>query len=231
MLNFLSFHNTVITMATSDEQLLFDGPLFLPQNVNFAISAPIGSGKTHFMLTVIKHKDQLFADKIDNVYYYYNVYCDAFKTIANLDNVYLNEGLPTLEQIQSLKKNSIVVFDDLSHVLFQNSMILEIALVMARHRKITCFVLLHNLFMKGISSRTFFLNVGVYVLFRTKRGIDQIKHLGRQLFGKGDILLDSYKDATRDKYGFLLVDLESSEDFCLRSNIWPGQDMIIYRPK
>jgi len=45
--------------------------------------------------------------------------------------------------------------------------------------------------------------------------------------------VEAYKDATREPYSYLLVDLrpEQHEDLRLRTNVFPGETHYIYVPK
>lgn len=211
-----------------------NGPICLPQNTNYAIVGSIGSGKSYIMSLIIKYRDMLFKEKIDHVYYCYKIWNHIFDDLEKSGDVTFIEGMPTVDQLKSLKANSILVFDDMGHEIFKNDDILEVALVMCRHKKITTFALLHNLFMKGQSARSYFLNVGVYILFENKRDVQQIKHLGRQIFGSAQFLLESYKMAVKEnEYGYILIDLASKlrDEFKLRTSILPGQDMICFKPQ
>ncbi len=210
------------------------GPIYLPHDQNYLLSGPIGSGKSFLLSQIIKYRHMLFKEKIETVYYFYGVWTDSYTNLQSDPNVILMEGLPTTETIKTLKPGSMIVFDDLGYKLFQNDSILEIALVMCRHKHMTTFVLLHNLFTQGKNARTFFLNTGVYIIFETRKGIDQIKLLGRQIFASSDYLLQSYKLALEHhgQFGYLLIDLVSKipEEVRLRTCILPGEEMICFKP-
>ena len=91
----------------------------------------------------------------------------------------------------------------------------------------------HNCFQQGKCARTIALNTQVLVLFRNFRDGLQIINLGRQLYpGKGAVLTKAYNDATKEPYGYLIVDMsvDTDDEFRLRTKIFPGEDPVIYLP-
>ena len=55
--------------------------------------------------------------------------------------------------------------------------------------------------------------------------------LGKQHFlGQGTALVEAYKDAMRQQYGYLIIDLTANGDdtYCMRSKVFPGEDPWVY---
>lgn len=102
------------------------------------------------------------------------------------------------------------------------------------HRHLSVLYLNQNLYCKGKHSRTINLNTHILVLMKNPRDVSQLQCLGRQAFlGKGAFLLDAYKDATSKPYGYLVLDFSPSgqEEYRVRTNVFPDDDTVIYRPK
>ncbi len=62
----------------------------------------------------------------------------------------------------------------------------------------------------------------------------QVSTLAQQMYpGKGQRLLEAYKDATKEPYGYLVINLLSNTDYDTRlsTNILPGEFPIVYLPK
>lgn len=77
------------------------------------------------------------------------------------------------------------------------------------------------------------LNAQYLCVFRNHRDNLQVHRLAAQIYPyKTGILLDSYWDATSRRYGYLLIDLSphTPEDTRLRTYIWPGEPLTIYKP-
>ena len=94
--------------------------------------------------------------------------------------------------------------------------------------------IVQNLFDKGKEHRTVSLNSQYITLFRNPRDRLQISILARQMYpGNQKFMTESYYDATKEPYGYLLVDLrpETPDDFRLRSKIFPNELTDVYIKK
>ncbi len=100
------------------------------------------------------------------------------------------------------------------------------------HRRLSVIFITQNLYGQGKSARTIALNCWYLVLFKNIRGTSQIQTLGRQLFpGRSKALVESFGDATKESWGYLVVDLSprAKDEYRLRSKIYPDEDTIIYK--
>jgi len=104
----------------------------------------------------------------------------------------------------------------------------------SHHRDVSIMFLAQNLFPKNKFARTMSLNAHYMVLFKNPRDASQFAYLARQMYpGFSKFAIEAYKDATREPYSYLLVDLrtEQDEDLRLRTNIFPGESQHVYVPK
>ena len=94
----------------------------------------------------------------------------------------------------------------------------------SHHRNVSVVFLVQNLFHKNSHVRTISLNSHYMVLFKNPRDASQFSNLARQMYpNKSAFAVEAYKDATRQPYSYLFVDLrpEQDEDLRLRTNIFP----------
>jgi hypothetical protein len=193
------------------------------------------SGKTTFVYKLLSELD-LFDHLPEKILYCYSCYQPLYNKIdANVTNVSFYEGLPTEEDIREFGSSTghkIIVLDDLMSKVTSSPVILDLFCQYSHHLNISVIFLTQNIFHGGKCSRSLNLNSHYYVLFKNKRDVNQIKTLGRQLFPKrGDILLESYLDATKEPFGYLLLDLHprSDEKYMLRSRLFKeNEDMVLY---
>ena len=71
------------------------------------------------------------------------------------------------------------------------------------------------------------LNTHCIVMFKNPRDAGQVATLARQMYpGKSKFVVEAYKDATEEPYGYLLIDLrpETHENFRIRTKIFPDDD-------
>ena len=104
----------------------------------------------------------------------------------------------------------------------------------SHHRNVSVLFLMQNLFPKNKFARTISLNAHYMVLFKNPRDASQFQNLARQMYPKkSQFAVEAYKDATREPYSYLVVDLraEQNEDLRLRASIFPGETHYVYVPK
>ena len=177
------------------------------------------------MQKVIRHRDKLFTTTIPTRVLYTYKYPQTW--FSDYPGVEFVKQIP-----QNLNPNipSLVVLDDL---ICDNTLLKECASLFVRgshHLNASVFFITQNLFVNVCDFRTISLNANQFVLFKTVRGINQIEHLARQIYNKNETrqFMNAYKDATRDAYSYLLLDLEPTQHFRLRSHIFPNEEEYIY---
>jgi len=104
----------------------------------------------------------------------------------------------------------------------------------SHHRNVIVVFLAQDLFPQNTFSRTMSLNANYMVLFKNPRDPSQFANLARQMYPKtSKFAVEAYKDATKESYSYLLVDLrpEQDDDLRLRPNIFPGEKHYVYVSK
>lgn len=89
-------------------------------------------------------------------------------------------------------------------------------------------------FFQGKCSRTMSLQMHSMVIFRNRRDVGQIQALARQTHaGRSKVLLESFEDATKEPYSYLVVDCspQCPESLRLRSKVFPSEHTVCYIPK
>ena len=94
--------------------------------------------------------------------------------------------------------------------------------------------LTQNLFPPGKLSRTISLNSHYIIVFKNPRDSLGIATLAKQMFpGRTQYLMDSFHDATKKPFSYLLIDChpQTPENIRLRTSILPGERHIVYMQK
>lgn len=145
------------------------------------------------------------------------IYEELSKTNKNIKFV---KGLPdSFEDFQ----DALVVLDD---VIFQASDHPEVVKIFTQyrhHKTMSVMMLTQNAFHSNYM-----------VLFKNPRDKLQIEILARQIFpSQKTFFSDSFKDATEEPHGYLILDLTPScpERYIVRAGLLPGQYPVIYLPK
>jgi hypothetical protein len=113
----------------------------------------------------------------------------------------------------------------------------------SHHHNISVIFISQNIFHQGTKMRTISLNCHYTTVMKNPRDKLQIQCLGKQIFpGKLKYFLEAYNDATKQSYGYLLVDLtqDTPDNLRVRTRITPDETPksintniapIIYIPK
>ena len=183
---------------------------------NFYVSGQSQSGKSSLVRRLLRHTDELFYPVPTKIIYCYGEYQKEFEELRNVDLV---EGFPSdLDDLTKGHDHSIVVLDDLMSEC-------------SKDKGISVFYLTQNLFPPGKLSRTISLNCHYIFVFKNPRDSLGITTLAKQMFPKrSDYLVDSFQDATKQPYSYLLIDChpQTPENIRLRTNILPGERQIVY---
>ena len=183
-----------------------------------------GSGKTVFSRKLL-HDENVMVTPPERIVWCYSVWQPEFA----FENFEFHQGLPSEKLIED--GNMIIVIDDLMQQAKSSSIISDIFTKHSHHRHITCICLLQNLFPKGSEMRNISLNASYIVLMKNTRDRAQIRHLAMQMYpAKTMFLVDSFEDATRNPYGYLLLDFRNTtpEKIRVRTRILTGDTMIAY---
>lgn len=185
------------------------------------ISGPSGSGKSSFVFRFLKHVNTVMQPAPSSILYCYGVWQGLF---SELKGVEFHDGLPDKTQ---LKSGQLLVIDDLMNEVDQR--VVDIFTKHSHHIGVSVMFLTQNFFYKTM--RTITLNSHYLVLFKSPRDVSQIQHLAKQMYpGKTRFLVDSFKDATREPYGYLVVDLkpDTPDEYRLRTGIFPDDVNFVY---
>lgn len=193
------------------------------------IAGPTGSGKTRFVLRLIKNANRLIVQPPEDILYCYGEFQPLF---AELNDVEFHEGLPSVDRFDG-RRRVLLIIDDLMNEADQN--VCNLFTKLSHHRNVSVVFVSQNLFHKNRYVRTMNLNTHYLILFKNPRDANQVATLARQMYpGKSKFLLEAFEDATKEPYGYLLIDLkpETDEKYRIRTNIFPDDErQFAYVPK
>ncbi|KAF8784263.1 hypothetical protein HNY73_009967 [Argiope bruennichi] len=147
---------------------------------------------------------------------------------------FINEASENVEFVNGLPENyedvDLLVIDDL--MLFLDEKVAQLFTVISHHCRVSCILILQNLYFQNKYLRTISLNTHYMILFKNARDMNQINCLGRQLYpSKSKFFLEAYKSATADPFSYLLVDIHplTSEKYRLRDSLFPDSSELAPR--
>jgi len=176
------------------------------------ISGPSMSGKSFFILELLRRNKEYFLPPPDRIVYAYGSWQEAFSMVPNVEFV---DGVESLKAITfDSKKNNLLVLDDLMEELSSDKNASTLFTRDMHHKNVTVFFIVQNLFKQGKSMRDIALNCQVLILFSSPRDHQQIKVLERQTGIKG--LSQAYDEAIKEPYGHLVVNLQPKTPSAIR---------------
>lgn len=209
-----------------------------PECTSIAVTGATMSGKSYWTLRLLREKDSMFDKPPEKVLYCYGIYQPLFEMMEKeLPFVSFHQGLPsedTLRELSSPGSCNLVILDDLMETVTSSTEMQSLFVKGVHHLHLSVLYINQNLYCKGKFSRTINLNTHIYVLMKNPRDVSQLQCLARQAFlGKSAFLMEAYKDATSQSYGYLVLDFSPGADelYRVRSKVFPGEDTIVYQPK
>ena len=101
----------------------------------------------------------------------------------------------------------------------------------AHYKNLNVLYLVQNVYNKSKSQRTVSLNTHYNVVYCNKRNTPQFWSLAYQMH-RGDArwLLNAFNDATKEPYGYLVLDHHPTSQRVIRvlTNILPGKGLTVY---
>ena len=199
------------------------------------IAAPSGGGKTTFVQRLLRYSGHLIEPPPQDILFCYTEYQPNYDELVKIPNVKMVEGIPDLETLrENISIRKLVIFDDmmleLSH---KKDLMNKVFTRVSSHCNCSCILLTQNLFYEN--SRTSRINCHYLVLMKNPADQTAVQTLGRQVFPtQFRFFREVYKEALRQPYSYLLLDLTPSGDdnLRLRTNIfYPDEFTVVYQPK
>lgn len=183
------------------------------------ISGPSSSGKTTFLIKLLREYNYLIDPFPKSILYCYGQYHEKIPLLQKM-GIRIHRGPPTEETINAMEKPSLLILDDLLTIIDEKTLS-ELFIKKSHHQKFGVIFLTQNLFDKKVKVAR--INSQYIILMSAPNFALQIRNLGVQLFPRRlKFFLRAYKDATSSPYGYLVIDLHSASNpiMRLRTNIF-----------
>ena len=209
-----------------------------PECTSIAVTGATMSGKSYWTLRLLREKDIMFTKPPERVLYCYGIFQPLYEMMEKeLPFVTFHHGLPSEDMLKDLSSSThcnLIILDDLMEHVTSSGEMQNLFVMGVHHLHLSVLYINQNLYCKGKHSRTINLNTHIYVLMKNPRDVSQLQCLARQAFlGKSGFLMESYKDAISQPYGYLVLDFSpgAEEGYRVRTKVFSGEDTIVYQPQ
>jgi hypothetical protein len=176
------------------------------------LAGPTQCGKTQFLIkAVVDHRIQPPPQRIVWVYgEWQQAYAQLLLDVPSVEFVkdFTNE---LYESFDPRMRNLLVLDDQMENKAAHRrsgNAVTKFFTQGSHHRNLTVVYIVQNLFNKDSSMRTVSLNTHYMVLFKNPRDATQIRTLSCQMYPDNRrLLMDAYRDATDEPFGYLSVNL------------------------
>lgn len=187
-----------------------------------------GSGKSKFISDILKNPSHFINGPVSSIRYCCSNKEFIPESIDSIPGVKKYEGV----NVEGLENGTVIVLDDLMQDPNIKSLV-NLFIADARHKNITAFFVLHNLFPKSPECRTITLNSTHFVIFRNLRDRLQFSQFSRQLTPHWKELQNIYENISQEPFIPLVIDLRQTTISPLRfkTNILNKEKFEIYCTK
>jgi GTPase SAR1 family protein len=205
---------------------------------NLIIAGPTGSGKTLLVRSILRHHQVIFHPKPErkqlHALWAYGQWQPLYDTALPGVIITYTAGMPTSEDINS---NQLIIIDDLMSELENNKDLMNLFTKGSHHLNKSVIFVTQNLFHK--SQRDLSLNSHYIILMKNPRDTSQINYIARQMDPLSwRFIVDSFRQATENSFGYLLFDLrqDTPQNLRFRTRITPDQSTsnklapIVFQP-
>ena len=177
-----------------------------------------GSGKTAFVLQLLRHHEALLDPLPGRVIYSYERYQ------SKLDGVHGVEFVRESNYVLRRGDNTLLIIDD--QMGGKASNLEKRSMVDSHHLGVSVIFITQNLLEQSKAYCTMALNAQYLFLFKSPCTAQQVTTLARQLYPSSKSVQafeDTYRHATQNPFSYLMVDLkpDTPERLRVRANVLP----------
>ena len=191
------------------------------------VSGPSGCGKSSLVKAILQL--DVIKPLPDNIVWLYAEDQPLYKSMKNVEFI---QGIPDdLETRFQRRYNNVLILDDLMTQCHSDERLTRLFSVGSHHKNLSIIFIIHNLFHYGKEMRTVSLNSHYIILFKNPRDRLQISTLARQMYpGQSQFLIEAFQDATKEAYGYLVIDLKptTADKLRIRTGILPSDRQLVY---
>lgn len=215
----------------SSEFKVFDARI--KNSFGMLVAGPPYSGKTYFVLQLLRHSDRLIDTKFDNIVFFYGQYNPAVEQIKreHPNIVTVVEGIPdNIDDYIEKDKQNLFIFDDLMQEATSNTTLTSLFYKKCQHLHVSWIMIVQNIFHHGKERLTFYRCAHYLVLFYNSLDKSQIYSIAQKILpGQQKNFINMYEmSAGSSKHGYLMIygDINTPAEARFRTDIFKSYQRV-----
>lgn len=178
------------------------------ENFKIFVAGPSDSGKTTFVVDLIKNIHHVAVSPPNKIMYYYTEWQSKFDDMKSMGivNLFIKDDDDISFELEKMSETNklMVIFDDMMNSA-NIHYIAQLFSVTARHRNISAVFLSQKMFVNNDYFRQISQNSDYFVVFKNPRNLSEIQSLSSQMTPGDMSLTQIYRAATVEPYSYLLI--------------------------
>ena len=185
----------------------------LKENFKLFVSGPSRCGKTFFISELLENIETFAKDPPETILYIYKIWQTKFDEMKSVVDGFIEDNENVVQQIKKLAlgQRVFVIFDD----LINSKSLVDIATLFTvdgRHMNMSMAFLTQRMFVNNEHFRQISQNCDYFCIFKNPRDFSEIRTLAQQLTPGSLDLIEIYKEATKNPFSYLLINLTQECD-------------------
>ena len=185
----------------------------LKENFKIFVSGPSRCGKTFFISELLENIVSFAKDPPETILYIYKIWQTKFDEMKSVVDGFIKDNENIVQQIKEIARGQrvFVIFDD----LINSKSLVDIATLFTvdgRHMNMSMAFLTQRMFVNNEHFRQISQNCDYFCVFKNPRNSSEIRTLAQQLTPGSLDLIEIYKEATKNPFSYLLINLTQECD-------------------
>ena len=185
----------------------------LKENFKLFISGPSRCGKTFFISELLENLENFAKEPPETILYVYKVWQTKFDEMKSIVHEFIEDNENIIHQIKEIAHGQriFVIFDD----LINSKSLVDIATLFTvdgRHMNMSMAFLTQRMFVNNEHFRQISQNSDYFCIFKNPRNSSEIRTLAQQLTPGSLVLIEIYKEATKNPFSYLFINLTQECD-------------------
>ena len=185
----------------------------LKENFKLFVSGPSRCGKTFFISELLENIETFAKDPPETILYIYKIWQTKFDEMKSVVDGFIEDNENVVHQLKELAlgQRVFVIFDD----LINSKSLVDIATLFTvdgRHMNMSMAFLTQRMFVNNEHFRQISQNCDYFCVFKNPRNSSEKRTLAQQLTPGSLDLVEIYKEATKNPFSYLLINLTQECD-------------------